>query len=377
MRSRTKYLNRQEFAQALTEFALIVPLLLLIVYGVIEFGRLLATYSMLTTASREGARYGAAAGDVGNAVPHYADCAGIRAAAKKQAILVNLRDEDIEIGYDRGPGTTVSLGCPPAEAVHLGDRIIVKVDGGFEPLVPLVNIPEMDIQLKTARTILKDVTIVGTLPAPLPTNTSTPPDTSTPTITPTPTPTDTPTSTPTDTPTITPTVDGVPSVTPTNTPTPTATATSTPTSTSTQTPTSTPACEIYDNNPLVIDGTTQHVSWQVLNLRPDNLVLTVLTIDWPTIGANSPKLDFINFGSSYNSGQVIWDGNIPSSPATINSWSGFTSDRTLFPYPSDPKTTTLVFTRALNPGSYTLTLTFLDVELDIECTVSKSMDWQP
>jgi len=196
MKSRSKALFHQEFAQALLEFALIVPLLLLIVYGLIEFGRLMAIYSMLTTASREGARYGAAAGDVGEGIPHYADCDGIRAAAKKQAMLVNLQDADIEIAYDRGPGTSVSVGCPPLEDIHLGDRVIIKVEGYFEPLVQIVNIPAIMIRLKTARTILKDVTIVGTLPAPESTNTGTPPPTSSPTITDTPTTTSTPTPTP-------------------------------------------------------------------------------------------------------------------------------------------------------------------------------------
>lgn len=374
MRSLFKFFNRQEKAQALLEFALIVPLVLLIVYGLIEFGRLLATYSMLTTASREGARYGAAAGDAGDAVPHYADCDGIIAAAKKQAILVNLQDADIEIGYDKGPGTTLTIGCPPAEHIHLGDRVVVKVDGTFQPLVPIVPIPPMSISLKTARTILKDVTIVGTLPPPEATNTLTaapPTITRTPTETSTPTPTNTPTSTPTQTPTFTPTNFGAPTATPTNTPTPT------PTETPTLLPTATPICSIYSNNPLNIDGTTQEVSWQVLNERPDTLILSVLGIDWPTVGPNSPKLDYINFGLTSDSGYVIWDGNIPSSPATIDTWSGFDSDRMLGPYPSDPKTVTLVFTRALNPGPYTLTLTFHDVELNVDCTVSVSRDWQP
>jgi len=113
----------------------------MIVYGMIEFSRLMATYSMLTTASREGARYGAAAGDVGGGLPHYADCAGIRAAAKKQAILANLTDADIEIAYDQGPGTTLLVGCPATGDVHLGDRVIVQVKGQFQPLVPMVNIP--------------------------------------------------------------------------------------------------------------------------------------------------------------------------------------------------------------------------------------------
>jgi Flp pilus assembly protein TadG len=42
--------------QALVEFALIVPMLLLLVLGVVEFGRAWNVYQTLTDAAREGAR---------------------------------------------------------------------------------------------------------------------------------------------------------------------------------------------------------------------------------------------------------------------------------------------------------------------------------
>jgi len=43
---------------ALTEFAIVLPLLLLLVFGIIEFGVLLYDKAMITNASREGARAG-------------------------------------------------------------------------------------------------------------------------------------------------------------------------------------------------------------------------------------------------------------------------------------------------------------------------------
>lgn len=43
---------------ALVEFAIVVPLLLLLVFGMIEFGVLLYDKAMITNASREGARAG-------------------------------------------------------------------------------------------------------------------------------------------------------------------------------------------------------------------------------------------------------------------------------------------------------------------------------
>ena len=52
-------LSRSTWGQALVEFALIVPLLILIVMGIIEFGRLWMTMITLSGAAREGARLAA------------------------------------------------------------------------------------------------------------------------------------------------------------------------------------------------------------------------------------------------------------------------------------------------------------------------------
>ena len=51
--------RRDESGVALLEFALFVSLLLLLVFGTIDFGRALFTANNLTAAAREGARYGA------------------------------------------------------------------------------------------------------------------------------------------------------------------------------------------------------------------------------------------------------------------------------------------------------------------------------
>jgi Flp pilus assembly protein TadG len=46
-------------AQTIVEFALILPIFLLLVAGTIEFGRALFAYAQLLQAAQEGARYGA------------------------------------------------------------------------------------------------------------------------------------------------------------------------------------------------------------------------------------------------------------------------------------------------------------------------------
>ena len=51
--------NSKPKGQSLAEFALILPMLLLVVMGIFDFGRGIYYYSAVHNAAREGARYGA------------------------------------------------------------------------------------------------------------------------------------------------------------------------------------------------------------------------------------------------------------------------------------------------------------------------------
>lgn len=59
METKFKDLFVQQKAQALVEFALVIPLLIVIIFGIIEFGRLWMTMNTLTGAAREGVRVAA------------------------------------------------------------------------------------------------------------------------------------------------------------------------------------------------------------------------------------------------------------------------------------------------------------------------------
>jgi Flp pilus assembly protein TadG len=56
----------KERAQTLVEFALVVPVLLLILAGTVEFGRAFWEYGVVLQAVQEGARFGAALGNANN-----------------------------------------------------------------------------------------------------------------------------------------------------------------------------------------------------------------------------------------------------------------------------------------------------------------------
>ena len=149
--------------QGMVEFALVMPVFLLLVLGIVEFGRLMTAYSSVSTASRDAARYAASVGDTPTGIPHYQDCLGIREAAEKVSVFV---DPFIVISYDTdGPGGAApveycQLGktVDPVE-VPLGAQISVTVTDVYEPLIPIVQLPTIPIASETARTVLRDVYI--------------------------------------------------------------------------------------------------------------------------------------------------------------------------------------------------------------------------
>jgi hypothetical protein len=165
--------TKKENAQGMVEFALILPILMMLMLGIVEFGRLIFVYASVTSASREGARYGSAVGDVGG-VSRYLDCDGIRNAALKAGQFAGLELDDISIQYDDGTAVKEAA-CPPTERINLADRVVVSAGINFQPIVPLIDIffPEdgFDINSTTARTIIKEVAVKGT---PIPTNTPRP-----------------------------------------------------------------------------------------------------------------------------------------------------------------------------------------------------------
>lgn len=155
--------TRSRRGQALVEFALIFPVMLTIVLGIVEFGRLLVTYSSVATASRDAARYGASIGEDPSGIAHYQDCAGIRETIDRLGLFL---DSSAIIMHDAdGPG-----GVAPVEycqvgktsdpiSVSLGSRIIVSVTGIYQPLAvwPNVRIPPLPITFETSRSVVMDV----------------------------------------------------------------------------------------------------------------------------------------------------------------------------------------------------------------------------
>jgi len=317
LRRLNKCENRRRRGQGMLEFALALPVFLMLVLGVIEFGRLLAVVSSVTTAAREGARYGSAAGlnDGSPMVPYYNDCQGMRDAAKRVGFFAGIQDANIHIGYydaDSGSvvpdpagylagnqctGSTSSYDYKPSK----GPRVVLRVSVQFKFL--FLSLPAFPISSQSARTIVTqvemDVTPSGKTAAPPKTATPTPSGTWF-TLTPTSTASETPI--PTETPTITGTL---PTATATASETPTPTVTYTPTMTITPTPL--PPCGFVHVGSWIASGTNQYGffiyndSGVSGNPYPgEDIWVRSISIDWESKNSTkSVTLNNIKFGVTF------------------------------------------------------------------------------
>jgi Flp pilus assembly protein TadG len=94
------------------EFVLILPVLLIIAFGVMDLGRTFFATIVIQNAAREGARYG---------IAHPADSAGIRAVAVQEAAGLGLQVRTGDVGI------ACSGGC------RQGDALVVTVQHSFRP----------------------------------------------------------------------------------------------------------------------------------------------------------------------------------------------------------------------------------------------------
>ena len=168
VKKRNKQIRKQTHGQSIVEFAIVLPVVLLIVFGIIELGFLLFSYSSVNSASREAARYGIAIGEVGSSQRYY-DCDGIVEAGLRIGSFAGMGPEDISIAYDSGPETPLKYtDCADLashngdDSITFGDRIVIRVDHDYHPLVSYMglNISPFWMTSTSSRTIFKAAEII-------------------------------------------------------------------------------------------------------------------------------------------------------------------------------------------------------------------------
>lgn len=144
--------------QAIAEFAIALPILLLILVGLFEVGRMVFIYSAVTNGSRNAVRYASAVGLGSDGLTKFNNCERIKAIAVDSAYLAPVKTVVIE--YDDGSGGNKRL-CDQWTAglvdtditVSSGERVTVKVTAEYKPMVSLIPFTPRDIESKNSRTI--------------------------------------------------------------------------------------------------------------------------------------------------------------------------------------------------------------------------------
>lgn len=134
----------EQIGQSLVEFALLFPVLLLILLGAVDLGRAFDAYVNITNASREGARYGST---------HPTDTANI--TTRVQAELAGLTVTSI-VAECAPPPPSTSFSAGNCSAPSKGDQIRVTVTTSFQFLTLfLFNLPNIPMSNFTIMAIAK------------------------------------------------------------------------------------------------------------------------------------------------------------------------------------------------------------------------------
>ena len=121
--------RNQPRGQAMVEFALVIPIFLLIIFGILDLGRAVYAYSTLNNASREGARLAM----VDQTLTHIEDVASAHAVGlgvSVNDVVVEYRSaEDPDVACTGTLGTSEAVGC----------TAIVTVNYVFTAATPLIG----------------------------------------------------------------------------------------------------------------------------------------------------------------------------------------------------------------------------------------------
>jgi hypothetical protein len=151
--------RKSEHGQALVEFALTIPILLMFVLGIIDLARILYVFSQTINASRQAVRYGIVNGLEADKL-QYLDCDGIRKAAGEVPGLVDVSKSQISVFYENSKGTKLK-DCATGLTlwdVNDGDVLAVRVKNTVTPITPVLLMFTKSISLDytSRRTIMAE-----------------------------------------------------------------------------------------------------------------------------------------------------------------------------------------------------------------------------
>lgn len=168
MLSIVKRLRRKEDheGQALVEFALSLPILLLFIAGIIDFGMILFSYSQASNSLRTALRFAEVVGYTNTGYIPYLDCPGMIDAASDNFFSAS---HSVDITYIKASDTNQTFTCGTVTDDDLvsGDMIRINLTAKVDPF--FLPVGELDLQFEGQRSIVKAIPVAfgsgGTLPA--------------------------------------------------------------------------------------------------------------------------------------------------------------------------------------------------------------------
>jgi Flp pilus assembly protein TadG len=129
VRRHRRYRSR---GQGLVEFALVLPIFLVLVMGIADLGLAVFAYNSVTNAAREGARL---------AIVNQ-DTAKITTRATSQAAVA--RTPTVTVGFyqandDGTPNTSSTCPIGSASYIAVGCLAVVTFVGGYQPITPIIG----------------------------------------------------------------------------------------------------------------------------------------------------------------------------------------------------------------------------------------------
>jgi Flp pilus assembly protein TadG len=125
--------RRRSRGQALAEFAIVVPIIAMMIFGLLDLGRAVFTYNTITQAARQGARTAIVDQDVDR----------VRATTYAYAPSLNLGTSSVDVCFKTSDSTerdcNSSIGDCPSSSRVIGCLAIVATDVTYVPMTPIVG----------------------------------------------------------------------------------------------------------------------------------------------------------------------------------------------------------------------------------------------
>jgi Flp pilus assembly protein TadG len=153
--------RRGSRGQALPEFVLVAPLFFLLLFGIIEAGRFIYYYEILSNASREGARYAIVNGEhtIGNSTGPDAGTSATSDDPNGNDVVQQVRNAAIgvvgsQVTVDRCWWYTTCDFATHGDGNFLrGANVTVRATYTYRSLIPLVPLPDITVEAESSLVI--------------------------------------------------------------------------------------------------------------------------------------------------------------------------------------------------------------------------------